>query len=225
MGQLLCTFLRNGEIPLFKVSEQITAAQLLHDDVDVVLILEDIKKANDVRMLAHLENLDFPSLQLDVLNRHLLLAHDLDCDTLASLLVGSRFDQPEFTFPKRLFDLVVVEKVAVADCLFDGSHPLVLVFLFQQVVGSWLISWENQCERVKNSRTVEVFLRIIFEEDSTKIMHAFVLLLILVLVHIELITKQTVPVFLELSLGGFPNHLTFELDILLLLGNECAHGR
>ena len=225
MCQLLCTLLWNTEIALFKVSEQIAAAQLLHNDVDVVLILEDIKKADDVRVLAHFENLDFPSLQLDVLDGHLFLAHDLDCNTLASLLVDSRFDQSEFTFSKRLFDLVVVEKVTVADSLLDSIHPLILVLLFQQVVGSWLVSRENQCERVENSRAVQVFFRVIFDENSTKIMHAFVLLLVLVFVHIELIAKQAIPVFLKLGFSGFPDHFTFELDICLLLGDECSHGR
>jgi len=62
---------------------------LLHNDIDVVLVLEDIQKADNVRVLAHFENLNLASLQLDVLNGHLFLGHDLDSDRLAGLFVDS----------------------------------------------------------------------------------------------------------------------------------------
>ena len=42
MGKLLGTILCNSELPLLQVAEQVTAVELLHDDVDVVLILKDI---------------------------------------------------------------------------------------------------------------------------------------------------------------------------------------
>ena len=43
MGKLLGTVLANRELSLLQVAEQVTTVKLLHDDVDVVLILENVK--------------------------------------------------------------------------------------------------------------------------------------------------------------------------------------
>ena len=42
MGELLCTLLRDREAALLKISEKIATVELLHNDVDVVLVLKDI---------------------------------------------------------------------------------------------------------------------------------------------------------------------------------------
>ena len=73
MRKLLGTGLRNRELAFFKVAKEVTTVELLHNDINIVLILEYIKQTNNMRVLAHLENLDFSSLQLDILHRHLLL--------------------------------------------------------------------------------------------------------------------------------------------------------
>lgn len=71
--QLLGTSLSYLEVALLEVREQVTARQILHDNINVVLVLEDIEEADDVGVLTHLENLDLSSLQLDILQRHFLL--------------------------------------------------------------------------------------------------------------------------------------------------------
>ena len=68
MRQFLGTLLGNREIAFFEIGEQISTAELLHDDVDVVLVLEDVQQTDDVRVLAHLEDLDLTPLQFDVLD-------------------------------------------------------------------------------------------------------------------------------------------------------------
>ena len=87
MGKLLGTSLWDRESAFLEIAEKISTIQLLHDDVDVILILEDIQKTDNVRVLAHLEDLDLSALQLNILHRHLPLGHDLDSNRLASLLV------------------------------------------------------------------------------------------------------------------------------------------
>ena len=52
--QLLGACLRNCEGAFLQIAEQVSAIQLLHNDIDIILILEDIKKADNVRVLAHL---------------------------------------------------------------------------------------------------------------------------------------------------------------------------
>ena len=71
--QLLRTLLTNYKLALLEVGEKIAAVQLLHDNVDIVLVFKDIEQANDVRMLAHLKNFDLTTLQLDILYSHLFL--------------------------------------------------------------------------------------------------------------------------------------------------------
>ena len=97
MGKLFGALLGDGERALLQVAEEVTSIQLLHDNVDVVLVFEYIQEANNVWMLAHLQNLNFTPLQFNILNGHLLLGHDLDSDRLARLLVDGGLDEAEFT--------------------------------------------------------------------------------------------------------------------------------
>lgn len=87
MGNDLSSVLGNGEFPLFKVGEEVSAGEVFHHDVDVVLVLKYIKESDDIRMLAHLKYLNFSSLQLHIAHSHLLLAHDLHSHQLPCLLV------------------------------------------------------------------------------------------------------------------------------------------
>ena len=76
-----------------------------------------------MRVLAHLENFDFSSLQFNILHRHLSLGHDLDSHGLSALLVDSRLHKAELALAERLLDLVEVKDVRVPDDLLDCSHP------------------------------------------------------------------------------------------------------
>ena len=111
MRELLRPVLSHRELPLLQVAEQVATVKLLHDDVDVVLILKDIEEANNVWMLTHFENFDFSSLKFDILHRHLPLGHDLDSHGLSALLMDSGLHKTKLTFAKRLFDLVEVEDI------------------------------------------------------------------------------------------------------------------
>ena len=42
VGELLCALLRDLEAAFLEISEKITAIELLHDDVNVVLVFKDI---------------------------------------------------------------------------------------------------------------------------------------------------------------------------------------
>ena len=123
MGKLLSTFLTNRELSLLQVAEQVTTVKLLHDDVDVVLVLKNIEEANNVWMLTHFENFNFSPLQLDILHRHLPLGHDLDSHGLSALLVDSRLHKAELALAERLLDLIKVKDVRVPDDLLDRGHP------------------------------------------------------------------------------------------------------
>lgn len=67
MGYLLRTLLGDLEVLGLKVVEEISSLKVLHDDVDVVRVFEDIMKPNDIWMLAHFQNFNFPLKQFQVL--------------------------------------------------------------------------------------------------------------------------------------------------------------
>ena len=70
--ELLGTSLSYRKCTFFEVAKEITTVKLLHDDVNIVLVFEDIQQSNNMRVLAHLEDFDFTALQFDVLHGHLL---------------------------------------------------------------------------------------------------------------------------------------------------------
>lgn len=89
MRKVLGSLFGEFEVTLFEVSEQITTFQKLHDDVDLLMILENIQKADNVWMLTHFEDFYFTLLKFNVLNTHLFLGHNLYCNFFASLFMHS----------------------------------------------------------------------------------------------------------------------------------------
>ena len=73
MGELLGSLLADLEVSLLQIGEEITTMKALHNNVNVVLVLEDIKKPDNIGVLTHLQDLDFPPLKLDILDCHFLL--------------------------------------------------------------------------------------------------------------------------------------------------------
>ena len=70
----------------------------LHHDVDVVLILKNVKQSDNVRVLAHLEDFDLTPLQLDVTDRHFFLRHNLDGHAFAGLFMDGGLYKTKLTF-------------------------------------------------------------------------------------------------------------------------------
>ena len=52
----------HSELAFLHVCEEVSSAQILHHDVYVVFILEDIEESNDIGVLTHFENFNFTSL-------------------------------------------------------------------------------------------------------------------------------------------------------------------
>lgn len=131
------------ERSFLKVSEQVSTLQHFHDDVNLVLVLEDIEQTNDIWMLTHLQNLNFSFLKFNILHSHFLLGHYFYCHCFSSLLVSSWLNQTKFTLADGLFELIKVLKICVTNNLFDDVHPSFLVLLIKQVVSPWFVAREN----------------------------------------------------------------------------------
>ena len=166
MRKLLRALLTHRELALLKVSEQVSTVQLLHDDVNIVLVLKDVEQADDVGVLAHLENLYLSTLELDILHGHVLLCHDLDCDCLAGLLVDGRLHQAKLAFAKRVVYLVVVKHVCVSNHLLDSVQPFLFLFFACQIVRTGLIGRKDQFEWIQDSCAVQLLLRLVFDEHA-----------------------------------------------------------
>ncbi len=62
VGQFASPVFSHSERSFFEVIEKIAATHVLHNDVDVVLVFEDIEQPDDMWMLTHLKNLNLSSL-------------------------------------------------------------------------------------------------------------------------------------------------------------------
>jgi hypothetical protein len=185
MSNDLGSLLWDCELSLFKVSEQISSGQVFHDDVDIVLVFKDVEQSDDVRVLAHLEDLNFSALKLYVRDCHFLLGHDLNGNTLACLLMNTLFNKAKLSLAQGVFDVIEVIQTRVTNDFLDSLDPFLFFFKSKKVVGSDLIGWENQFEWVESSRTVQMLLWFVLDEDSNQIVHAFVFVLMLVSVDVQ----------------------------------------
>ena len=96
MCDAACIIFFNTERALLQEGKEVAAGEILHHNVEVVLVLEDVIKSDDVGVLADLKHLNFPLQQLLVLQTQLLLLDYLDCHLLLSLLVDASLYYPIF---------------------------------------------------------------------------------------------------------------------------------
>lgn len=65
-----------------------------------------------------------------------------------------------------------------------------------------------------------MFLGLILDENADQIVHALVLILLSVLIYIEFLSKEAVPVLLKFCLGSFTDHFSFDLHRVLIISGE-----
>jgi len=139
---------RQVERSTLEVAEQIAALACLHDNVNQVLVFENVKHSNNMRVLAHFEHLDLPAIKLDQLLVHFLFLGYFDGAFLAAFNVGGRADRAEMTFADRLVERIKLVNVIEANQLLDYLHPLAFIFHRLVVEDPLLVARENQVERV-----------------------------------------------------------------------------
>jgi hypothetical protein len=107
-----------------------------------------------MRVLAHFKDFNLTSLQFDVTDSHLLFRHNLYSNTFTGLFVDGGLNETKLALAQCVFDVVEVEQIAVTDNLLYRSHPLLFIFLCQQVVAASLVPWEDEFERVQDCSAV-----------------------------------------------------------------------
>lgn len=128
VGHLFGTRFRNSEFPLFKVGKEVTTVKLLHNDINVVLILKNVKEPNNVRMLTHFKDFNLTTLKLNILDRHLFLGHDFDSHSFSRFFMNRRLDKSKFSFAESIVYLIVVKHVSISNDIFYCRQPLFLFF-------------------------------------------------------------------------------------------------
>ena len=61
-----------------------------------------------------------------------------------------------------------------------------------------------------------MLFRVVIDKHTDQVVHALVLFFSLILVNVQLFTKEAVPILLELALAGFTNHFTFKLNAVII---------
>jgi hypothetical protein len=159
-------------------------------------------------VLAYFEYLDLPLEEFLVLEVELSFLDDLDGDVLLGAFVDAALDDAVLALAEGLAELVEVEDVGVADGLFDGVHPAVLVGFCAEVVDALLVG-EYEHEGVEDALALDGLLDLVLDVDADQTLHVLVLAVALVLVRVELLAQQDEPVLLEdaallLLLQDFP---------------------
>ena len=154
-----------------KVGVEVAASLNLHHDVQVHIIFKDVDQTDDVRMLAHLEDVDLHLEEFLVLRGHILLLHDFNGDGVALLHVHGTFYEAKFTLTECSFHFVVVEEVAVANYFLDSVRPLLLLLDRLEVVNARLITGIDQFEAEQLGHFVELLVRLISKENAVQAVH------------------------------------------------------
>ena len=123
VGHLFSTRFRNSEFPLFKVGKEVTTVKLLHNDIDVVLIFKNIQESDNVWVLTHFKDLNLTALKFYVLDGHLFLGHDFNCDSFARFFMNCRLDKSKFSFAKSIVYLIIIKHISISNDFFIAiSH-------------------------------------------------------------------------------------------------------
>ena len=126
-------------------------------------------------------------------------------------------DEAELTLTERLLNIVEVVQSRVPNDFLDCLNPSELLIEGLQVVGTGLRRWENEGEGVKDGLVIKMLLWLILDEHTNQVVHALVLVFLPVLVHVELLSKEAIPILFELGLGGFADHLSLYLNGILFI--------
>lgn len=147
MRELLCPRLWNFKAPWLEISEKISALQIFHDNIHILAVFKYVIKPYNIRMLANLKHLNLSFKHFNIFKWQLLLLYYLDGDLLAWLFVLCLFDDTVFALSKRVFKVIKIMDVCVADSFFYFIDPLVSLLLSFKVINSSFI-WENEHEWV-----------------------------------------------------------------------------
>ena len=95
IGDVLRSLLSQGKASGLQVLEQVFALHVIEDDIVSLTVFEQINESDYVVMLAHLEDLNLPTLLEDFNRLHVLLLDRLDGHLLVCHLVGRKLDEAE----------------------------------------------------------------------------------------------------------------------------------
>ena len=202
------------ELSLLKIRKEVTSLHVLNHNIDVVCILKYIEQSDNVRVLAHLKYFNFSLLQLEFMHLHTLLIDNLDCNLDASLLVSCQPDLSELALAQSLLNIIEILKRCITYRFLNNFDPFISLRLSDQVVYSGLILREEEFEGIEGnllSIMINNLCLLTLNVNSSKRMHAFMLLIVLLAIAVELFAQETEPIAFELSLWSLAHHFSLVL--------------
>ena len=149
--QLLGPTLRNLEAPVLDVVEQVASGHVVEHDVVGIRVLEQIYQADNVRMLTHLEHLNFSPLLVDFDWFHVLLVDCLDCHLLAVLVVSGQLDETKLALAEIGLKRVELEQICVANHCFHLVSPDLGLRLCLEVEQSRLVGRQHYLDWIEQT--------------------------------------------------------------------------
>lgn len=116
-------------------------------------------------MLTNFENFNLTFEQLQVFDIKVAFFNNLNSNLLLCTFVVRMFNNTVLTFTKNFTELVEVIKITVADRLFYGGYPLILLVLIFKIVNPTLV-WEDKHKRMQCHSIFVNFLNLFFYIDA-----------------------------------------------------------
>lgn len=180
----LCSILSDFEIPALQIIKEITSFEIFHHNIDVVRVLKNIIKANDIWMLTNFKNFNFSFKKFNIFKTKFFFLDNFNRNFPAWLLMKCSLYEAILSFSQTLFKVIEIMKISISNCLLNLLDPLISLIFGLKVIYSTLI-WENEHERVHDSLILHHFFHFTLNKYTSKTLHIFMSLITLVLITVQ----------------------------------------
>lgn len=127
------SLLRDRKVPAVEVVVHVSALQVFEDDEEVLVVFEVVQQLDEVLVLAHLQRLDLPALQLQFLFGTVGFLDDFGSALLACPFVSDQLDFSHGAFANVAHDVVELVEVLRLGHFAHALQPAVLNRFFKEV--------------------------------------------------------------------------------------------
>jgi hypothetical protein len=120
---VLNTLFKNRKFSFCNILKKISARQVLEHDKVIFVVFKKVQQRNNVLVLAHFQNLNFPALLVNFNWLHVCLLNHFDCDLITHFFVSREIHNTKLSLSEVLFYLVEIVHVRKADGMPDCICP------------------------------------------------------------------------------------------------------
>ncbi len=104
--------------PLQKI-KHVVASHVLHNDVVVLTVFEEVDQSDNVVVLTHLQHFDFSALLSDLDGRHLIFLHSLDGNLVRINFVACKLNDAKLSFSELFNYFVELKHILLIGSLLE----------------------------------------------------------------------------------------------------------